>query len=114
NFDLTGTQLSRRFQDLRTGKDSLLGTHLRLSENVAHLQIGLEYAVTFAEHIGVMNSLEARAHKEACLEALVQIATKQAGELLDERPAQVFVSAIQEGLANGDYWLADRNLDAKV
>jgi hypothetical protein len=99
-------QLHARFLELR--KKARVEGHDRLPEAVAHLHLGFEMGIAFALESEAMNEQEAEGLLRTAWDIFMDLAKEHAKVILDERPARRFILAIQEALAGGRGWLADR------
>lgn len=98
--------LRERFEDLR--KKARVDGHDRLPESVAHLYLGFEMGIAFAVQINAIEEGPAQELLRKAWKVFMDLAHEHATLLQDERPVPVFIQALQEGLASGRAWLADR------
>ena len=103
--DLTD-HLRGRFEALRA--DARIQGHDRIPENVAHLFIGLEFGVGYAEAIGALDPVHAQEILRTGWATLMGLAGAHAKVLVEERPTKLFLRAIKEGIASEKCWVADR------
>jgi hypothetical protein len=104
--DELGGQLRARFEELR-GRARIEG-HDRLPEAVAHLHLGLEMGVGFALNSDAINEDRAKELLSQGWDIFMELAQEHGKVLREERPSKVFLNAIQEALASGRAYLADR------
>jgi hypothetical protein len=113
DFDSLGGRTRERFERTRERVSSSARGHGRLAENIAHIHLGLELGCEFAVTVGALTEEEAHHHVETGLDVLVDLAEAQGKMLVSERPAQLFLDAIGEGLRSGRAYLADRETDQR-
>jgi hypothetical protein len=112
-FEEIGKDVLKRFEEIRAELQSMSGLHSRTPENVAYLQIGLEYALAFLRADGAITATEEAYHQERGKETLCALAEKHGRDVQTEQPTQRFLNAIREGLMSGTCWFADRSTDEK-
>ncbi len=69
-------------------------SHLRLPEALAHLWLGVDCGLTYAEEIGACDSAEAQDLRDRCWEALQQRAHAQCQGLEEEKPTRRYLSIL--------------------
>jgi hypothetical protein len=111
DFESHQKKLLSLFEEIRIKVAASLSQHARVAENVAHLQLGIEWGIAFALRMGVITESEARSHIETGLQVLTELASAQAKTLVEESVTQLFVNTLREGLMNGRAWLASRESD---
>ncbi len=87
------TSLSQAFQEARNRAVGV-GSHLRQPEALAHLWIGLDCFVAFAEEIKAIDSIEAADLRASCWEALVERAEEMGRLLEEEKPTRRFAEIL--------------------
>ncbi|MCI0723825.1 MAG: bifunctional DNA primase/polymerase [Acidobacteria bacterium] len=70
------------------------GEHLRIPGTVAHLWLGVEMALRYAEAVGALSSEEAGAYRDRCWNALTAQAREQAQVVERERPTLRFLTVL--------------------
>jgi hypothetical protein len=85
--------LRTAFEDARK-KATGIGSHLRHPEALAHLWLGIDVGLGFAEEIGAVTSTEARDLRAECWGAMVARATAIAKFVEAERPTRRFAEIL--------------------
>lgn len=70
------------------------GSHLRIPEALAHLWLGLDCALAYAEEVGACGPNERADIGGSCWEALVESAESQSRAVEDERPSRRFLQIL--------------------
>jgi hypothetical protein len=95
--------------DLARAKAMTGDEHLRLPAAVAHLWIGFDCGLQFAEQIGAIDAAAAKGLREEGWEALVELAATQARVLEGERPTQRFLEVLDALLVEGRVLLGQKS-----
>jgi DNA primase catalytic core len=77
------------------------GQHLRLPEAVAWLSIGMDKALEYFEHVGVLNSQKREALFKQAWDVFLDMAERQSARLMEEKPSEKFLNALAELLMAG-------------
>ena len=104
--------LRTRFEELRAR--ARVEGHARLPEAVAQLYIGLEFGVGFAVSTKAINEAESKEILSRGWDVFMDLAQEHGRVLREERPTKIFLQAIQEALASGRAFLADRETGHSV
>jgi hypothetical protein len=72
------------------------GTHRRAPSTLAHLLLGAEVALEFAEHQGLLASPEADAFRERAERALIEATAQQHEVVADASPSKLFLSVLAD------------------
>jgi hypothetical protein len=87
-------RLQEQFEEARAKAAGGAGEHLRVPEAVAHMWLGVDTALRYAEEIGACDPREAEAHRERLWAALSEIGRAQ-GQLVEgERPTKRFLRVL--------------------
>jgi len=70
------------------------GQHLRVPEVLAHLWLGIDYGLTYAEEIGACSTKEAQRLRKESWDALTGLGKLQGQLLFDERPLLKFLRVL--------------------
>jgi hypothetical protein len=114
DIDCSRNKVRESFEKVRSDLAAMSATHQRLPENVAHLYVGLEQLMNFAQSIGALTEREVFHHLDVGLKALVDLSSKQSETIIEDRPTRIFIRTILEALATGECFLADRRTDVKL
>ncbi|MEW6771236.1 MAG: DUF927 domain-containing protein [Bacillota bacterium] len=98
--------LPRRFEELRA--KAAVDGHARLSEAVAHLQLGMELGLRFAVEAGVLSEAEAKEKEARCWETLLHLAREHGKLLEEERPVVKFLHTLDAIFTTGHGHLRHR------
>ncbi|MCZ6625567.1 MAG: hypothetical protein O7B35_15290, partial [Deltaproteobacteria bacterium] len=85
--------LRETFKGTRT-KATVSGGHLRIPEVLAHLWLGLDCGLTYAEDIGACSQTDVSGLRERSWKALLNLAAAQAQYVEDERPSLRFLKVL--------------------
>jgi hypothetical protein len=87
-------QLHSEFREMRhlATKDR---THLRVPETVAHLALGLDCGLAYAQEIGACDAVEADELRMKCWESLMNRAKANAAIVEANRPTILFIEVLQ-------------------
>ncbi len=88
--------------------------HARLPETVAHIYLGFEMGLHFAQRIGALDSAKVEALCQEGWQVFMALARAHARTLTDERPTKVFLETLEEALSLGEAHLADRTTGVVV
>jgi hypothetical protein len=70
------------------------GGHLRVPEILAHLDLGLNCGLAYAEEVGAVTGSEATALRDTCWRTLLELGRRQTRLLEDERPSERFLNVL--------------------
>lgn len=104
-------KLERTLPDLLLEKTEAArerGAHLRMPVNVAQLYLGLELGLQYAEHVGAIDAEKAAALCDIGWKVLVGLGEAQQVAAVEEKPVEMYLTAIQEMLAQGSVYLRQR------
>jgi len=87
-------QLRSEFREMRQ-RATQDGTHLRVPETVAHLALGLDCGLAFAQEIGACDAVEADELRMRCWESLMSRAKANASIVEANRPTRLFIEVFQ-------------------
>jgi hypothetical protein len=87
-------QLRSTFQEIRA-KATQNGTHLRVPVTVAHLALGLDCGLAYAQEIGACDQVEADELRMTCWESLNNRAKANASIVEVNRPTRLFIEVFQ-------------------
>jgi hypothetical protein len=87
---------------------AIASIHDRLPENIAHIAIGIELGLAFAVKVSALTEKRSKRLMTAAFKALLEAAQQHGRLMQEERPTQLFLGALAEGLASGRAWLAKR------
>jgi len=104
--DIAGTikELFYRYREAA----STGASHLRVPEVIAHLMIGLDYALSFAQAIGTCTEAEAERRRDEGWIALLGIASQHAQLIEAERPTLRFLHLLATMISQGRAFLVPR------
>ena len=105
-------QLSRLLKESFEGAKARANTenyHLRIPEALAHLWVGLDAALNYAEEIGACVPGEAVDLRAESWEALVELGRRQGQSIEEERPTRRFLRVLFSLLAQGGVVLRPKN-----
>jgi Bifunctional DNA primase/polymerase, N-terminal len=91
-------QFAARQNELRAAGH---GEHLRIPENFAELQLGIETGLRFAVDCGALSEAQAREHETAAAREMRRLARAQERLLRSEEPAERFVRLLGAVLKSG-------------
>jgi hypothetical protein len=86
-------QLAQQFAATRATLHSH-GQHLRIPEAIAHLYLGLDWALRYAEVVGACSADEAEALRQEARDALIALGQSQGQIVETERPTRRFLSVL--------------------
>ena len=104
--DNLGERVRQRFEELR--EKAHVEGHARLPEAVASLYLGLELFLVFALEAGAVEEDRAGELGMTGWEVIMDLAREHGQGIEREKPSQVFIEALREGLAAGECYLCDR------
>lgn len=79
--------------------------HLRMPANVAHLFLGWEMGLQYAQHIGALTPARYEELRAQGWHTLLAVGERQVIEAAEEKPVDMFLRALDEMLAQGAIWL---------
>lgn len=100
-------ELAEAFRTARS-RATTTAAHLRVPEILAHLAIGLDLALAFAEEIGAVDAKRRADLGEACWDALVKLGMNQRDAIDEVRPTRLFIETLDTLLVQGRVTLLDR------
>jgi hypothetical protein len=106
-MDTLPAQLRETFDGARTLATS--GGHLRVPETLAHLYLGLNAGLWYAEEIGACSPGQAEELCERAWAALLALGRTQGQSVENERPTRRFIRVLLSLLAQGRVVLLDKN-----
>lgn len=86
------------------------GDHLRIPEVLAHLSLGLNCGLQYAEDIGACSRAEAEMYQTKCWEALLVAGRTHGRSVETERPSRCFLSVLTAMLTQGRAEILPRDL----
>ncbi|MGA8220466.1 MAG: DUF927 domain-containing protein [Candidatus Acidiferrales bacterium] len=99
-MDTVREKLERDFHSARD-RATKEGGHLRVPEILAHLDLGLNFGLAYAEEIGSITSSEAAALREKCWKTFLELGRKQTRLLEGERPSERFLVILSVLIGKG-------------
>jgi len=84
------------------------GAHLRMPANVACLFIGYEMGLNYAVTVGALSAPDAANLRTAGWQTLLTLAEKQNEMVVEEKPVELYLSAIEQMLSTGTIYLRHR------
>ena len=84
------------------------GAHLRSPANVATLFIGYELGIDYARSVGALTDAEHAAQRDAGWQTLLDLAAKQNAMVVEEKPVELYLTALEQMLAVGAVHLRHR------
>ncbi len=85
------------------------GAHLRMPANVATMFLGAETGLAYALAIGAIDQPAAAELRQAAWATLLELAAKQNAMVIEEKPVELYLSAIEQMLATGTAHLRHRD-----
>ncbi len=85
------------------------GAHMRLPANVAVVFLGFEMGLEYAKAIGVLNEEQFEALRDECWDLLLNIGNQQHQVVVEAQPVDMYMSALQQMLAQGTAYLRHRD-----
>jgi hypothetical protein len=98
--------LPGRFRELRA-RATGVGSHTREPGQIAHLFLGVETFLAFAEEVGALGTDERERMEADAWAALVQQAREHGEALAEETPARRFLALLADGFASRRAYLED-------
>ena len=99
NWDSLKTELKPLFMELR--RKAQTGAHGRLSECVAHLQIGITVMCKWLLSIGQIDEKQAEEIKIRAWSVFVKLSEEQNRRITEEKPVKLFIDAMREMIDRG-------------
>jgi hypothetical protein len=99
-MDVARDKLDKDFHSTRD-RATREGGHLRVPEILAHLDLGLNSGLTYAEEVGAVTSDEALALREKCWKTFLELGRKQTRLLEGERPSERFLVVLSVLISKG-------------
>ena len=99
-------------------KEAFLGTrtlattgaeHLRIPEATAHLWLGIDMALQYAQEIGAVEAKESDRIIDECFGAFIQIGKDQAALVEEEQPTRRFLTVLQTIITQGRATVVDKS-----
>jgi len=100
-------QLDDRFREVR--ERAAVDGHLRIPETIAHLWLGLDEGLTYAETIGACTAREAEMLRSEAWAALMAGGAAQALLVRDERPTLRFLRGLATLITQGHVFLLSKD-----
>jgi len=88
-----------------------IGSHLRQAEALAHLYVGFDLFLAFAESVGAVTSDRATVLRERALDALRSIGERQGQQLVELDPAERFLTVLGTLLIQRRVVLVKKDVD---
>jgi hypothetical protein len=82
---------------------------MRLPANVAVVFLGFEMGLEYAKAIGVLNEEQFEALRDECWDLLLNIGNQQHQVVVEAQPVDMYMSALQQMLAQGTAYLRHRD-----
>jgi hypothetical protein len=105
-MDTLPAQLRATFEEARALATS--GGHLRVPETLAHMYLGLNAGLCYAEEVGACSADQADELRERGWSALLALGHRQGQSVENERPTRRFIRVLQSLLAQGRVVLLDK------
>lgn len=86
------------------------GAHLRMPMNVASLFVGWELGLLYAKHVGAVDEAHYEDLRQLGWDVLVSLGEAQMTVAQEEKPVELYLSAIEQLLATGAVYLKHRHM----
>jgi hypothetical protein len=106
-------RLARAFEEARS-RARLGDAHLRAPEAVAHLWIGIDLALEFAEEVGACSRRRANRLRRLCWKTLMAVMRAQGEVVREEQPTHRYLLVLRTLLAQRDLLLLPRDVPGGV
>ena len=83
--------------------------HLRIPEILAYLALGMDLFTSYAQDLGLLTEEEVPDLAQRAQRALLELGTAHGQRVVEEDPAEVFLSTLSAMLAQGAISMAERN-----
>ncbi len=109
-------QVNDRFAALRKKLNSSEHAlpHLRMAENVGHIQLGVEFGMEFMVRIGLLTESQAQEKCDEGLTVLTDLVRRHASALVEHRPVTLFFDTLRQGLDAGACYVVEKESGAMV